>query len=130
MSHIISGQAHDAHEPSNRASSSIDNPIVIGEINSLLSRELSDGLVVDVLAGIQKIQKCLFRFGLTMPVMYDFDRDGDEITFDLRQYDNEDHIIFLYLLYYITDEGYYDFYAQVGDEDTINTLTSEDEEED
>jgi hypothetical protein len=130
MSHIISGQAHDAHEPSNRASSSIDNPIVIGEINSLLSRELSDGLVVDVLAGIQKIQKCLFRFGLTMPVMYDFDRDGDEITFDLRQYDNEDHIIFLYLLYYITDEGYYDFYAQVGDEDTINSLTSGDEEED
>jgi hypothetical protein len=65
-----------------------------------------------------------------MPVMYDFDQEGDEITFDLKQYDNENLIIYLYVIYYITDEGYYDFYAQVGDEDTINSLVSEDENED
>ena len=71
MSNIITGQAHDAHEPTDRASSSIDNPIIVGEINSLLNRELSDGLIMDVHAGIQKIRKCLYRFGLDMPVMYD-----------------------------------------------------------
>jgi len=130
MSNIITGQAHDAHEPTQRASSSIDNPMVVGEINSLLNRELSDGLIMDVHAGIQKIRKCLYRFGLDMPVMYDFDQEGDEITFDLKQYDNENLIIYLYVIYYITDEGYYDFYAQVGDEDTINSLVSEDENED
>jgi hypothetical protein len=62
---------------------------------------------------------------MDMPALYDLDPEGDEITFDLNQYDNPDVTIYLYVLYYIADEGYYDFYAQVGDEETIDSLASE-----
>jgi hypothetical protein len=34
----------------------------------------------------------------------------------------------LYVIYYLTDEGYYDFYAEVGDEERMEELTSDDED--
>lgn len=126
---IDPGQAEEAHEPSQRASSSVLNPHIQSEINSLLYRELNEFPVSNAQAGIQKIRKTLHRFGLDMPALYDLDPEGDEITFDLNQYDNPDVVIYLYVLYAITDDGYYDFYAQVGDEETIDNLVSEEDDE-
>jgi len=126
---IDPGQAEEAHEPSQRASSSVLNPHIQSEINSLLYRELNEFPVPNAQAGIQKIRKTLHRFGLDMPALYDLDPEGDEITFDLNQYDNPDVMIYLYVLYAITDAGYYDFYAQVGDEETIDNLVSEEDNE-
>ena len=126
---IEAGQAEEAHEPSQRASSSVLNPHTQSEINSLLYRELNEFPVANVQAGIQKIRKTLHRFGLDMPALYDLDPEGDEITFDLNQYDNPDVVIYLYVLYAIADDGYYEFYAQVGDEETIDNLVSEEDDE-
>jgi hypothetical protein len=39
-------------------------------------------------------------------------------------------MVYLYLLYYLSDAGNYEFYAQVGDEETINALVTEEPEED
>jgi len=122
---IDPGQAEEAHEPTQRASSSVLNPAIQAEINSMLDRELMEYPIQNAQAGIQKIRKVIHRFGMDMPALYDLDPEGDEITFDLNQYDNPDVTIYLYVLYYITDEGYYDFYAQVGDEETIDKLASE-----
>jgi hypothetical protein len=122
---IEPGQAEEAHEPTQRASSSVLNPAIQVEINSMLDRELVEYPIQNAQAGIQKIRKVIHRFGMDMPALYDLDPEGDEITFDLNQYDNPDVTIYLYVLYYITDEGYYDFYAQVGDEETIDKLASE-----
>ena len=123
------GQAEEAHEPSQRASSSVLNPHIQSEINSLLYRELNEFPVSNAQSGIQKIRKTLHRFGLDMPALYDLDPEGDEITFDLNQYDNPDVMIYLYVLYAIADDGYYEFYAQVGDEETIDNLVSEEDDE-
>lgn len=126
---IDPGQAEEAHEPSQRASSSVLNPHIQSEINSLLYRELNEFPVSNAQSGIQKIRKTLHRFGLDMPALYDLDPEGDEITFDLNQYDNPDVMIYLYVLYAIADDGYYEFYAQVGDEETIDNLVSEEDDE-
>jgi hypothetical protein len=122
---IKPGQAEDAHQPTGEASSAVSNPVVVSEINTLLLRELADGEVYNVQAGIQKIRKVLHRFGMDMPALYDADPEGDEITFDLNQFDNPDNIIYLYVLYFLKDEGCYEFFAQVGDADTIDNLASE-----
>ncbi len=126
---IEPGQAEEAHQPTGEASSAVDNPIIVSEINTLLLKELSDGPIHNVQAGVQKVRKVLHRFGLDMPALYDADPEGDEITFDIEQYDNPDNVIYLYLLYYLADEGYYDFYAQVGNAETIDNLASEIDDE-
>ena len=118
---IEPSQAEAAHEPTQRASSSVLNPAIQAEINSMLDKELMDGFIQNPQAGIQKIRKVIHRFGMDMPALYDLDPEGDEITFDLNQYDNPDVTIYLYVLYYIA----YDFYAQVGDEESIDKLASE-----
>jgi len=127
---IEPNQAKDAHEPTGESSSSVQNPIVVSEINSQLYRELNvDGFKV-AQDGIQKVRKVLNSYGLDIPALYELDVEGDEITFDIQQFDNPDNTIYLYLLYYQSDAGNYDFYAQVGDHETINELVTEEPEED
>jgi hypothetical protein len=127
---IEPNQAKDAHEPTGESSSSVQNPIVVSEINSHLYRELNvDGFRV-AQDGIQKVRKVLNSYGLDIPALYELDVEGDEITFDIQQFDNPDNTIYLYLLYYQSDVGNYDFYAQVGDHETINELVTEEPEED
>ena len=109
-------------------SSSLDT-VVQNKINSALYGELDSSSILTVQSGIQKIRKTLHGFGYDMPVFYGLDPEGDEITFDLNRFDNLDDIIYLYVLYSITENGYYDFYAQVGDEETINNLVSEEVDE-
>jgi hypothetical protein len=127
---IEPNQAKEAHESTGESSSSVQNPIVVSEINSQLFRELNvDGFRV-AQDGIQKVRKVLNSFGLDIPALYELDVEGDEITFDIHQFDNPDNMVYLYLLYYLSDAGNYEFYAQVGDEETINALVTEEPEED
>ncbi len=66
---IEPSQAEEAHEPTQRASSSVLNPIIQVEINSMLDKELMDGLIQNPQAGIQKIRKVIHRFGMDMPAL-------------------------------------------------------------
>jgi hypothetical protein len=72
--------------------------------------------------GFQKIRKVLYRYGLDLPALYDINEDGDELALEL------DGGLFLYVLYYSTDDGNYDFYAEVTNWDGVDKLMSDEEE--
>ena len=129
LHNIEVGQAVTAHEPTDKASMSVDNPLIVSEINTHFIREFNE-VVLSPDAGLQKIRKVLHRYGFDMPALYEIDREGDEVVFDLNQFGMKmtpDY--YLYVLYYLTDDGYYDFYVEVADDDRVEELTSEDEGE-
>ena len=108
-------QVIPAQEPS-------ENPVVKSEINSQLELELGD-LITSPNLGIQKIRKVLFRYELDLPAVYDVLEEGDEFAIEL------DGELFLYVLYYLTDEGNYDFHAEVTDWNGVDELMSDEEEQ-
>lgn len=127
------GQAFDAHEPTERASSSLNNPTVMAKVNLHIFTELNE-VFLSPEAGFQKIRKVLHTFGLDMPALYDMDQDGDELVLDVAQFGDEKFgSALLYVLYYLTDNGYFEFYAELADEERIEELLEsglEEEEED
>jgi hypothetical protein len=92
------------------------------EVNQLLETEL-DKPFVSPQSGVLAIRKVLQYFSTSMPALYDIDPEGDEVTYDL------DNGLSIYLIYSPTDEGYYEFYAEVGDEERMNELLSDEEDE-
>ena len=154
LANIEVGQAEEAHEPAGEASSSIDNPRLRMEVNFRLVNEL-DNIFLSPEGGIQAIRKVLHRYGFDLPALYDADPEGDEVIIDIDQYgdvmgddpnssinwdeynanptddDNDgakDIQYYIYMLYYLTDEGHYEFYAEVGDENRMEELMSEGDE--
>jgi hypothetical protein len=91
------------------------------EVNQLLETEL-DKPFVSPQSGVLAIRKVLQYFSTSMPALYDIDPEGDEVTYDL------DNGLSIYLIYSPTDEGYYEFYAEVGDEERMNELMSEEDD--
>lgn len=129
LASIETGQAIIAHEPSEQASSSIMNRRVQVEINHLFMQEFSE-LILSPENGIQKVRKVLHRYGLDMPALYDADGDGDEIIIAIDQYGESASGLYLYLIYYLTDNGNYDFYAEITDDEGINAIIADDDEDD
>jgi hypothetical protein len=129
LTSIESGQAIEAHEPTGEGSSAIDNPKIRMEINYRLTNELYSSFLSPE-GGIQAIRKVLHRFGFDMPALYDANPEGDEIVFDIEQFGQENLATNIYILYYLTDEGHYEFFAEVGDDARMDELLSDGEEED
>jgi hypothetical protein len=128
---IEPSQAEDAHEPTGEGKTSIDNPKIRMEANYRLTNELYTPFLSPE-GGIQAIRKVLHRFGFDMPALYDADPEGDEIIFELDQYGIGEYETNIYILYYLTDEGHYEFYAEIGDDERMEELMSDegiDEEE-
>jgi hypothetical protein len=100
----------------------ISTPDIKDSINNLFVEDL-EKFVLSPESGIQKIRKILSIFGYEFPALYEADSDGDEIVFQLNEVD------FLYVIYYLTDDGRYDFYAELTDEAGINEIMSEEDEE-
>jgi hypothetical protein len=148
---VEDGQAIAAHEPTGKESVAILNSKTLALANLQLSGELN-GRISSPEEGIQKIRKVLYRFSLDLPALYDADPEGDEVVIDVDQFgdvlgdnvfsvknwdelnstpndDNldgvEDKQCCVYILYYPTDEGDYDFYAEIGDDDRMEELLSE-----
>jgi len=128
LTSIESGQAVDAHEPTGEASSAITNPKIRMEVNYRLANELY-GPFLSPEGGIQAIRKVLHRYGFDMPALYEADPEGDEIVFEIEQFGQENLSSNLYILYYLTDEGHYEFFAEIGDEARMDELMSEGGEE-
>jgi hypothetical protein len=142
LTSIETGQAIVAHEPTEMNSSSISNPRVISEINTRLLFELSD-VFLSPEAGVQKIRKVLHRFGLDMPALYQANPEGDEFVLDMKQFgfshgpdvhtgsyeQKNDSNVYLYVIYYLTDEGRYEFFAEAMYEDELNDFISGEEED-
>lgn len=98
-----------------------ENPILKSEINSQLAIELGE-IITSANIGFQKIRKVLFKYGLDLSTLYDISEEGDEFAIEL------DGELFLYVLYYLTDEGNYDFYAEVTDWNGVDELMSDEED--
>jgi len=98
-----------------------DSPILQSDINNRLAQELQDIIISPSFAFV-KIRKVLCAYGLDMPTLYDIDQEGDELALEL------DDGLFVYILYYKTDDEKYDFYAEVTDWDGIDKLMSDEDE--
>ena len=94
----------------------------VSMVNRLLETEL-DKPFLSPQSGVLAIRKVLQYVNENIPALYDIDTEGDEVVLDLE------NGLSLYLIYGPSDEGYYEFYAEVGDEERMNELMSEDEEE-
>lgn len=125
LTNIESGQAEEAHEPTGEARIQIDNPKVRMEMNYRLVNELYSPFLSPE-GGIQAIRKVLHRYGFDLPALYDANPEGDEFVLDIEQYGQENLSTNLYVLYYLTDEGGYDFYAEVGTDARMEELLSDD----
>jgi hypothetical protein len=124
LTSIESGQAIEAHEPTGEGSSAIDNPKIRMEINYRLTNELYSPFLSPE-GGIQAIRKVLHRFGFDLPALYDADPEGDELVIELNQFGQEDLASNIYILYYLSDEGHYEFFAEVGDDERMDELMDE-----
>jgi len=97
---------------------------IIDEVNSQLETELQE-TILSPESGIQKIRKVLGMFELDMPALYDVNPEGEEMVFGIEG-------SYLYIIYALTDDGRYDFYAELTDEEGLSEILSdegEDEEE-
>lgn len=82
-------------------------------------------------AGMQEIRKVLLRLGYDMPAFYDMDPEGDEFTVQVSELNEneESETLELYVIYYLTDDDVYEFYAEVVDEENLNQIMSDEEED-
>jgi len=128
LSGVEDAQAEKAHEPTGEASVQITNPKLRMEINYRLTNELY-GAFLSPEGGIQAIRKVLHRYGFDMPALYDADPEGDEIAFEIEQFGQDNLATNIYILYYLTDEGHYEFFAEVGDDARMDELMTEGEED-
>jgi hypothetical protein len=122
---IETGQAEKAHEPTGEDRIEIDNPKISMEMNSRLMNDLYQPFLSPE-SGIQAIRKVLHRFGFDLPALYNADPEGDEFVIDIEQFGQENLSTNLYVIYYLTDEGGYDFYAEIGNESRMEELLSDD----
>jgi hypothetical protein len=128
LTSIETGQAIEAHEPNGEESVSILNPNLRAEINYRLANELND-MILSAEQGIQKIRKTLHRYGFDLPSLYEPDREGDELVIEISQYGLNELESNIYILYYLGDQGSYEFYAEVGDDDRMEELIADGVEE-
>ena len=91
-------------------SHSLDSAIV-EKLNLMLNVALEDPVYTPE-TGVTLVRKILMIENLDFHPIYDLSSEGEEIV---EAIDNTDK--YVYILYYPTDDGYYDFYAEVTDEE-------------
>jgi hypothetical protein len=97
-------------------------------INQRLDATLSQNFLSPESA-IQVIRKVLHFYGLDMPALYGANPEGDEIVLEIGKFGQLDMSTNIYILYYLTDDGHYEFFAEIGDEARMNELMSDSEDE-
>lgn len=102
---------------------SVVDSTVLSGVNDALYKNL-DSPFLTPHAGMQEIRKILFMYGIDMPAVFELDDDGDELVLDANAY-GDSHLGLLYILYSLSDEGYYEFYAEVTDEAGIEKLLAD-----
>lgn len=105
--------------------------VVIDKINSGFEEELTEKVLTPE-TGFQRIRKILFRFRMDIPAIYDLDSEGDELVLDvtpLTEPIDDFSDCALYVIYAPTEDGYYEFYAELTDNDGIEDLLSQEGDE-
>lgn len=101
---------------------------IVREINTILFTELEKDFLTPQ-AGFEVIRRILNTYDVDMPVVFGLDNDGDETVLDVSAYGNSLAGTLLYVLYSLSDEGYYEFYAELTDDAGIEKLLESGTEE-
>jgi hypothetical protein len=123
MSYLENGQESTTEQ--------VVDSVVIEKINLGFEEELTEKVLTPE-TGFQRIRKILFRFRMDIPAIYDLDSEGDELVLDVTPLtepidDFSDYA--LYVIYSPTEDGYYEFYAELTDNEGIEDLLSQEGEE-
>lgn len=93
------------------------------EINRALEAEIDSTVMMTPEGGVQRMRKVLSRYSIDFPAFEDLDTDGDESIYEL------DAGVYLYFIYYLTDDGNYEFYAELTNDEGIEEILSDVEED-
>lgn len=91
----------------------------LSQVNFRLADELDDTFISPE-SGILAIRRVLEKFDLELSTLYGVSLEGEEIVTDIGKTK-------LYILYNPTDDGRYEFYAEIGDEERMEELLSDEE---
>ena len=100
---------------------------ISGQVNDQLGQQLNE-LSPSIEQAFQTIRAILGLHGYSFQDALVYDEEGDELVLDLKNTDSEERC-FLYVIFYRTDDGLYDFFAEVTDEEGVEELMSEDDGE-
>lgn len=95
-------------------------------INQVLAAELENNFETPE-DGFETIKAIFGGFGDGMVPMDDLNPEGDEIAIDVE---TENGPLILYVIYSLTDDGDYEFYAELTDDEGLEEIISDEEEED
>ncbi len=88
---------------------------------------------------IQKIRQIVYRNGFELPKISKLDTMGDELIIEMDQNEHRIHgkvsdSLYLYLIYYLTDDKTYDVFAEIIDkqemEEILKSVDMDEEEDD
>ena len=103
--------------------SPFSDPQVRAEINRALDAEIDNIVMMTPESGVQRMRKVLSRYSIDFPAFEDLDTDGDESIYEL------DANVYLYFIYYLTDDGNYEFHAEITNDEGIEEILSDVEED-
>lgn len=103
-------------------STAVDSAAV-SRVNDVLFADLESPFLTPQ-AGFEQIRKILMMYGVDMPAVFDIDPEGDEVVLDINTYSTTP-LGLLYILYSLSDEGYYEFYAEITDDAGIEKLLAD-----
>jgi len=103
--------------------SPFSDPQVRAEINRALDAEIDNTIMMTPESGVQRMRKILSRYSIDFPAFEDLDTDGDESIYEL------DAGVYLYFIYYLTDDGNYEFHAEITNDEGIEEILSDVEED-
>lgn len=103
-------------------STAVDSAAV-SRVNNVLFADLELPFLTPQ-AGFEQIRKILMMYGVDMPAVFDIDPEGDEVVLDINTYSTTP-LGLLYILYSLSDEGYYEFYAEITDDAGIEKLLAD-----
>jgi len=142
---VETGQAMNAHEIDSHTSngSGLENEKIRAEINRKLSiildrnnRSVPNNNIQAPEIGFERIRKVLNTHGIDLPAILDLDQEEGEEVFQINQFGTPYGPLpsgaygelrpnyYLYVYYFLNDDGYYDFFAEIVDQEDLEDYTS------
>jgi hypothetical protein len=99
-----------------------------GQVNDQLGQQLAK-FVPSIEQAFDSIRATLSMHEYSLQESLVYDVEGDELVFELNSNNELKERCFLYVIFYRTDDGQYDIFAEVTDEEGLDALMSEDTDE-
>jgi len=98
---------------------------VFDSSNQELQTKLSD-IFSSPEEGFQTIRNIMASYDANLPMIDNLDSEGDEMAIDIETPDGP---FILYVIYSLTDNDNYEFYAEIIDDDDLEEILSDEDEE-